>query len=109
MKTIIYTILITLLFCSCNSPQKILERGDYEEALRISLRKLKHGKVKTDHLFAMEKSFRLATLNDAEKIQKMRTANNTAVWPRIYQEGLSIAERQAKVEKTIHTANKSRS
>lgn len=77
MKTIIKTLLtgllLTILLKACTSPQKLLEQGNYYDAVILSVEKLKknpdHGKARE----TLKQAYPLAVENLLEKIENQRS------------------------------------
>ena len=57
---------------SCKNTQKLIERGDYDEAIRYATKKLSGKKRKKEkHVRALEKAFEKATRRDMQRIAKL--------------------------------------
>jgi len=72
-KTILTGLLLTILFKACTSPQKLLEQGNYYDAVILSVEKIKKN---PDHAKAREtlkQAYPLAVENLLEKIEKKRS------------------------------------
>lgn len=87
-----------LLLFACNRPMKLLDKGKSKKALKASMNRLKHGKVKDDHLYVFEKAFLRLTENDAKWVARMRQHEHPAIWIDIYKKAKAIDKRQRKVQ-----------
>lgn len=106
MKKLIYLMFPFILLTACNRPLKLLEKGKDEKALKASMNRLKHGKVKQNHVYVLEKSFQKVTQSDAQKIQSWRRSEDPRIWKTILNEAEKIHQRQSKVNKVVHRLSK---
>lgn len=90
--------LVLFLFCSCSNPQKILEKGDPNRALTLCLKKLKNGKVKSEHLHTFQKAFKIVTKRDRADIDRMRNSGKPSIWPVVYRKVSEVSSRQYAAE-----------
>lgn len=102
-----YTLILMLasFLFACNRPMKLLDKGKPEKALDVSMKRLKSGKVKEDHLYVFEKSFMLATQADAQWVDETRRYGEPALWVKIYKRALAIEDRQQKADKVLTRLN----
>lgn len=95
MKKIIPVILITILFASCKSSTKQLERGDYDAALKKSAKKIKRNPGKNfDEVYIFNDAYRMATQKDDETIVRLKSQGDPANWSKIYQTIVKMNNRQ---------------
>lgn len=93
------TLVTLLLGTSCSSPQKLLETGNYDNAVTASLRKLSgKKKKKTKHVQALEAAFAKATARDMERAEQLKSENRPENWEQVYEIYRRIERRQNKVE-----------
>lgn len=92
--------LVSLLFLgACASPEKLLERGNYEGAISASLKKLSGKKnKKTKHVKALEAAFEKATHYDMREIQVLQKENRSENWVEINKIHRRIQRRQSLIE-----------
>lgn len=102
MKTVFY-LLFLILLSGCLRPHHLIEKGQYDQALSVSLKKLKKGRVHYDDLLAMEKSFRIITEKDRQTINQLKSEGRSDVWPAIYKIASTIIERQERLVPIIFT------
>ncbi len=98
MKWKIYTLLLIMSLFSCRSVQKLVDQGDYDEAIYVAAKRL-HGKKnkKTKHVKALEKAFDKVTARDLEYINKLRADLYPERWDEVYEVLAQIDQRQHKV------------
>ena len=61
IKTLIITILISTLFFACASPKKLLEKGNYYDAVLLSVEKLKRNPNNKKAKETLQEAYKLAT------------------------------------------------
>ena len=84
---------------SCVSPQKMVEYGDYDQAVATAVRRLAGKKQKKAQLVrALEEGFAKATDRDMRTAEALRRENRPENWPRINDIYQRIARRQSLVE-----------
>ncbi len=105
---------ISLLLClsililhSCTSPNKLLERGRYDEAINLSVRKLTGKKKKsTKFVKALETAFAKVTNSDMRLIRALEKENRSENWVQINNIHQSIRRRQQKIEPLLPLVSK---
>ena len=99
MKAVFYTLFLLLLFSACARPHQLIEQGQIDQALFLSIKKLEKGKINFDHVLAMEKAFRILTETDRHTIASWKAKGRSDVWLEIFKQAEAIIERQERVEK----------
>lgn len=99
--------LLTFLFTACKSPQKLIERGNYDETIDLSIRKLA-GKKKKDptYVLALEEAFERATTADMRQIEILKREGTGNYWVRVHDIEEGIAKRQNKVGRLLPLQDK---
>lgn len=91
--------ILILGLSSCVSPQKLVEHGNYEEAINVAVRKLAGKKKKKEkYVMALEDAFQRATARDMREARRLKNSGRPENWVKalaIYQ---TIRKRQAKIE-----------
>lgn len=105
MKKITFILIVLISLSTCNRPLKLLEKGRTKTALKVSLKRLKSGKVKDDHLYVLEKSFMLETERDAQRVASLRQKGEPAVWVEIHEIAANMVKRQGKVNTVQNRLN----
>lgn len=86
------------LFSSCATADKLVERGDYDDAIRLATKKLAGKKKKEDYVIALEKGFDKVTRQDMANIDAWSTSNRAEDWESIIRTARNIANRQNRIE-----------
>ncbi len=107
MNKIIPTLAVALIMASCASVNKMIDRGNYDGALRKSVKKLGgKSKLKQNHVLALEKAFARATERDVDQAKRLSTSTRSADWSRIIQIYDRIISRQRVVKPLLPIQSK---
>jgi tetratricopeptide (TPR) repeat protein len=97
-----YTLAIILMLVSCRSVEKMVEKGQYDEAFCYSISKLQGEKhKKTKYVKALEKAFDKLNANSLKEIERLNPERRPENWPRIVNIYEVIEKRQARLEPLI--------
>lgn len=99
MKTYIY-ILMALVFStvSCRSVQKMVDQGDYDQAIRVAAKRMQGDKVKkTKHIKILEKALHSINSNDKADIEHLSAIDDLESWERVYDIAYDIDRRQGYI------------
>ena len=99
LKSVLLALTVLLVFSACSRPEKLLERGNYEEAVSASIQKLSgKKKKKAKHVKALEEAFARATNVDMREIKVLEKENRDENWVEINRIHRRIQLRQALIE-----------
>jgi hypothetical protein len=100
-------IALSISMPSCQSPIKLLETGDYDQALRLSLKKLV-GKKKKDpkHIDILVRALHQANAEDVEEIRALKAEDKPEQWALILRRYEQIQSRQRSVEPLLPLVDK---
>lgn len=101
MKNLIYiglSLSLSLNLVSCASVDKMVERGDYDDAIRLATKKLAGKKKKEEYVIALEKGFEKITRQDMASIDARSTSNRAEDWESIIRTARNIESRQDRIE-----------
>lgn len=98
MKNLLYILAIFSLLLSCKNLEKLVEKGEYDEAIILATRKLAGKKnKKTKHVKALEKAFQKITDNDMRFITSLNANENPENWSRVLSVSHKIKSRQERI------------
>jgi len=83
-KLLLLSLSITMLMIGCVSSEKAFNRGDYELAIRKSVKKIRKNPSKTSEILILEKAFQKAQQNDFDRIAFMQKEGSPDKWDDIY-------------------------
>lgn len=99
MKKYLFLFLTAFLLNACTSTQKLVEKGQYDDAINSSVRSLQGKKnKKTEDIKSLETAFAKANDKDLNQIKFLKEANKPDNWNKIYSQLLLIRKRQELVE-----------
>lgn len=96
MKKIFLSVFILLLFFGC--AQRKLQKGLYDDAIRISVRKLKKNPNNQKHLHIVEQAFIKANQRDNERINFLKKEGTPDIWDDIFNIYSGMKSRQTRVK-----------
>ena len=101
-KGLLYFASLSFLLLACASPQKVMETGNYDEALRLASNRIRGKKeFKLKHVLVLEEAFRKAHERDLRKIEMLKSEGRSENWPTIYSVYERIDKRQNLIEPFI--------
>jgi hypothetical protein len=99
MKTLLYILSTFILFTNCKSIEKMVENGQYDEAIVFATRKLAGKKnKKTSHIQALENAFYKVTQKDMDLVNYLDAENNPENWIKLIDISNKIQSRQNKIQ-----------
>jgi len=99
MKKLIFTLATLIVFGSCRTIEKMVEKGQYDEAIIYATEKLAGKKnKKTKHVQSLEEAFMKITKRDMEQIEFLNGTEKPENWDRIYDIADRMERRQNRIE-----------
>lgn len=91
--------IIMFLFGACKSPQKLYERGDYDEAVRLAVERLRKKNVDEDDVKTLVEAFNYINTRESDRLTRLRSEQRTdEKWREIYDLANRIRARQDLVK-----------
>lgn len=98
MKNLLLLSALALMMTSCASTDKLLEKGDYDNLIYLTTKKLSGKKKKDVYVQALEKGFDKITRRDMNRIEELRQENTPEAWEDIISIANEIQHRQDRIE-----------
>jgi len=99
MKNFLYILLTLVLVSSCRRIEKMVERGEYDNAIIFATEKLAgKRKKKTKHVKALEEAFAKITKKDMDRIAYLEGNENPENWDKIHSISTQIEYRQDRID-----------
>jgi len=99
MKKLMFTLATLIVFVSCRSIEKMVEKGQYDEAIIFATEKLAgKKKKKTKHVKGLEEAFAQITKRDMDYIKFLDGTNKSFNWDKIYHVADKMEKRQHRIE-----------
>ncbi|MEX0982077.1 MAG: hypothetical protein WD577_05715 [Bacteroidales bacterium] len=96
MKRIVPLLLSVFILSSCGSVTRNLQRGNYDQVIHKTTRKLMR-KPNAKDAQAMDRAYKLANERDLERIAFLERENNPRYYDELFARYASLKERQSKV------------
>ena len=107
MRTLLYTTAAILILGSCTSVQKLVDKGEYDEAIYLAADKLAGQKnPKTKHVKALEEAFEKVNALDMDRMAYLKAKNDPAQWDAIFNIALKIEKRQNRISPFVPLISK---
>ncbi|MBN2612426.1 MAG: hypothetical protein JXB00_12785 [Bacteroidales bacterium] len=101
MKKIYTGFFLAVFVVACSSPEKLLQRGDYDGLIDKSVKKLIKDPNSSEDAELLDKAYKLANERDLERIKYLTIENNPNSWDEILSRYSSLKYRQEKVRKVL--------
>lgn len=90
--------MLLFVFSSCTSPQKLVESGDYDQAIITAAKRLSGKKYKKDkYVLALEEAFDKATKRDMRLAERLKREGRPENWAEINDAYRRIRSRQERI------------
>jgi len=99
MKNFIYTLILALVFSSCSSVNKLVEKGKYDKAIELAVKKLRgKKKKKTKYVKGLETAFKKMMIRDMAHVDRLIEKDNPKYWDEIFETYRNINRRQEIIQ-----------
>ena len=102
----VFSIVVLSFLIACSSPKKLIDNQQYDKAFEVSLKRLKKGKIKSDHLLVLEQAYAIIQERDMQVIHDLKDQKRTEHWPLIYKRYLKFDKRQASLTPVLKRLEK---
>lgn len=99
MKNYLIGLCFFILAVSCSSPQKAIKKGDYDKAVKLSVKKLLNNPVNKKEIQSLEKTYQLANQSNIRRINMLKTSGQPDIWDEICRIYIKMSERQDLVSR----------
>ena len=107
LKSVVLGMLVVLLASACSNPEKLIEKGNFDQAIRLSAKKLSGKKKKKEKFVkATEEAFRRATNLDMRRAKSLEQEGRAENWVEINRIYKKIEKRQALIEPMLPLISK---
>ena len=82
MKRIaLFFVLLIPAFILAQSPEKLINKGEYDRAIVVCVEKLQNGKGKKHELYSgLKRAYETANYNDRNKITELKASGKPEIW-----------------------------
>lgn len=104
---LVYFILVLFTFQSCVSAEKLVETGNYDQAIALAQRKLSGKQRKNPKLvLAAEEAFAKITAREMRELERLQRANRDDSWGRVNELTRNIRKRQEALSPLLPLTDK---
>jgi hypothetical protein len=101
MKQICAGLFILAVFFSCSSPEKLLQRGDYDGLIDKSVKKIIKDPDSQEDIELLDKAYKLANDRDMDRVKYLKLEGNPNSWDEVLLIYARLKDRQSKVRKVL--------
>ena len=101
MKKIYFGIILIAIAYSCSSPEKMLQRGDYDGIIDKSIKKIIKDPNSQEDIEMLDKAYKLANDRDLDRVKYLKMEANPNTWDEILSLYARLKDRQTKVQKVL--------
>jgi len=101
MKQIYAGFLIAAVFFSCSSPEKLLQRGNYDGLIDKSIKKIIKDPNSQEDIELLDKAYKLANDRDLDRVKYLKLEGNPNSWDEVLMHFSRLKNRQSKVQKVL--------
>lgn len=101
MKRISGFVFSILILSACSSPEKLLQKGNYDGIIEKSVKNLIKKPESSEDAMMLDKAYKLANDRDQERIKYLKTENNPDTWDEMLSLYSNLKNRQASVRRVL--------
>ena len=101
MKKIIVFTVIAMLIAGCASSLKQLQRGNYDEAIKTAVKKLRVNPADQEQIEVLDKAYLLVNQQDLDRIKFLKEEGSPYNWDEIFERYSKLKDRQALVSTVL--------
>ncbi len=101
MKQIYAGLFLTAVLFACSSPEKLLQRGDYDGLIDKSVKKIIKDPNSQEDIELLDKAYKLANDRDLDRIKYLKLEGNPDTWDEVLMLYSRLKDRQTKVRKVL--------
>ncbi|HEX2395076.1 MAG TPA: hypothetical protein VHI78_06995 [Bacteroidales bacterium] len=101
MKRISGILFPILILFACSSPEKLLQKGNYDGIIEKSVKNLIKKPESSEDAMMLDKAYKLANERDLERIKYLKTENNPNTWDEMLSLYSNLKNRQASVRRVL--------
>ncbi len=101
MKQVYSMILMLIVLLACSSPEKLLQKGNYDALIDKSIKKIIKDPNSSEDVELLDKAYKLANQQDIERINYLKLENNPNSWDEVLSLYARLKDRQTKVRKVL--------
>lgn len=100
-KSLLLTLVVSIILFGCGSPKKQMESGNYDAAITKAVDKLRKDREDTKNIDILDNSYRIALEQDNERIRFLKMEGKPSNWDEIYLIYKRLNDRQSLVRTVL--------
>ena len=101
MKKLAYLLTLVVIFSSCSSSKKLMQKGNYDGAIGKSVKELRKNPDNAKQADILDRSYKIANERDNERIKFLKRENNPNNWDEVFILYSSLQNRQSLVRTVL--------
>jgi hypothetical protein len=101
MKKLTYLLTLVVIFSSCSSSKKLMQKGNYDGAIGKSVKELRKNPDNAKQADILDRSYKIANERDNERIKFLKRENNPNNWDEVFILYSSLQNRQSLVRTVL--------
>ena len=101
MKRFLPVIIAAAVLVSCASSKKYYERGNYDAAIRLAVKKLRKKPNKEKEILILEQAYTRANKKDNDRLNYLKLEGNPSMWDEVHTRYSSLKNRQNLVSEVL--------
>lgn len=101
MKKILPLLITTAILIGCGSSKKSYQKGRYDQAIRLAVKKLRKKPNKEKEILILEQAYERANKKDNERLNYLKMEGNPSMWDEVHTRYTSLKNRQSLVAEVM--------
>jgi hypothetical protein len=101
MRPILGTFVLIFILLGCSSPEKLLQKGNYDAIIEKSVKNLIKKPESSEDAYMLDKAYKLANERDLDRVKYLKTENNPNTWDEMLSLYSNLKNRQASVKRVL--------
>lgn len=101
MKVFTWILPVALLLGSCSSPEKLLQKGNYDAIIEKSIKGLIKNPNNEEDAVMLDKAYNLANTRDLDRVKYLKMEGNPDTWDEMLNLYSMLKNRQASVSRVL--------
>jgi len=101
MRPILGTFVLIFILLGCSSPEKLLQKGNYDAIIEKSVKNLIKKPDSSEDAYMLDKAYKLANERDLDRVKYLKTESNPNTWDEMLSLYSNLKNRQASVKRVL--------
>ncbi|HIA07184.1 MAG TPA: hypothetical protein EYN71_10905, partial [Flavobacteriales bacterium] len=101
MRKLLPFVIATTVLMGCASSKKYYEKGNYDAAIGLAVKKLRKKPNKEKEILILEQAYERANKKDNERLNYLKLEGNPGMWDEVHSRYTSLKNRQSLVSEVL--------